>query len=510
MKDYPFFYTIYNSVAPEMVLITGRQVAKSTCCANLMITGSIAIPHFRTLYISPSKEQTSKFSNTRLSKILRHSPLIRKAYLDPSKPGNVLLQMLGNGSEIALSYAEDDPDRVRGISADHEFIDEVQDILYEAVIPVVKECTSNSDYGYMVYAGTPKTMENTIEFLWQNSTKAEWIMKCPGCNTWQFVDSPKSIGLKGVICVKCGKLLNPREGRWYEFNPKAKVKGFHISQPILPKNNEVPERWERLLRKMEDYSSTKFKNEVLGVSDTVGSRFITQEELIELCDPNHFVELPPHPSSLEGIRIIGGGVDWGGGGSGEVVSRTVAWVFGLTEDFKFRTLYFKVFSEENPAENVKEVTDIFTMLGCQHVVGDAGGGAIANSMLVSRIGAHRFSQVQYGGGQHLTKLITWSRQAERYLVNRNAAIDSYMLALKRKEVVFPNVRQMAVPIQDILNEYEEIVNVQSGTGGRKVWRHSPSASDDCLHAQIYAWLAIKIVQGDVFFYERRFSEEETS
>ena len=161
LTDYPFFRGVYDIQVPEIVLKTGRQVSKSTCCANLMLIDSIMVPHFRTLYISPSREQTSKFSNTRLSKIIHYSPLIRNTYVDPKLPNNVLLQILSNGSEMSLSYADDDPDRVRGITADRELIDEVQDILYDAVIPVVKECMANSDYGYIIYAGTPKSMENT-------------------------------------------------------------------------------------------------------------------------------------------------------------------------------------------------------------------------------------------------------------------------------------------------------------------------------------------------------------
>jgi hypothetical protein len=472
-----------------------------------MLIDSIAIPHFRTLYVSPSREQTSKFSNTRLSKIIHYSPLVRNTYVNPKLPNNVLLQILSNGSEMSLSYADDDPDRVRGITADRELIDEVQDILYDAVIPVVKECMANSDYGYVIYAGTPKSMENTIEYIWKNSSQAEWVMKCDACGTHQFVDSTKSIGRKGIVCLKCDKYLNPRYGRWYEFNPRARVKGFHISQPILPRNVEITMRWQRILEKLETYSETKFKNEVLGMSDAIGSRYISQEELIELCS-DYFIRLPLPPKIQQDVRVVAGGVDWGGGsGQAELVSRTVAWVFGLTHEFKLKTLFFKVFNEDNPAANVAEVADIFAQCGCQHVIGDAGGGAIANAALRDKLGQHRVSQCQYGGGVGFDKLIRWSRQAQRYLVNRTAAIDSYMMAMKNHEVTFPKVRQMATPIQDILNEYEEMTSVGQQSGGRKVWRHAPTAPDDALHAMIYAWLAMKIVQGDIEFYERREDSE---
>jgi hypothetical protein len=499
--DYPFAPAIYDVDDREILLKTGRQVSKSTTCANVMIVDSARLPHFKTLYITPSRKQTSQFSNTRLTKIIHHSPLIRSNRVDPLLTNNVFLQIFSNGAEMSLSYALDDPDRIRGISADRDLIDEVQDILYDAVIPVVKECLSASNYAYVMYAGTPKTMENTIEFLWQKSSKSEWIMKCDGCGKWQFVETEKSIGKKGIVCLNCDKYLNPRHGQWYDFNPEYKhdprygVKGFHVSQPILPANVEQPERWKRILEKLESYSPTKFKNEVLGVSDAVGSRLITLEELTALCE-DYMVDLPIQPDQLKGIRAISGGVDWSGQGQ-DYVSRTVVWVFGLTRDYKLKTLFYKIMKGENPVEDVDEVGDIFQRCNCQVVIGDAGEGAHANAFVRDKLGAHRMFQAQYGSFQ---KMLRWNRK-DRYLVDRTSAIDSYMIQLKRGGVIFPNIRQMATPIQDILNEYEETTQVGTVGGGRRVWRHAPTAPDDCLHAQIFAWFAMKVIQGDLEFYE---------
>lgn len=501
--DYPYAPAIFDTGRREILMKTGRQVGKTVNLASLGIIDGISKPHFKTLYISPSKEQTSKFSNTRLTKILRHSPAIRKKFVEAGLTNNVLLQILSNGSEFSLSYADDDPDRIRGISADRELIDEVQDIVFDAVIPVVKECMANSDYGYTVYAGTPKSMENTIEFLWQRSSMCEWIMKCDGCNQWQFVESIKSIGSTGVICLKCGKKLNVRNGKWYSFNPDARIHGFHVPQPILPKNNEVPERWDRLIQKMEDYSPSRFNNEVLGISDTIGTRYISKDELFSLCE-DYFVRMPPAPNFMHGIRAVSGGVDWSGGGELHT-SRTVAWVFGLTEDYRMKTLYQKIFTGDNPISDVDEVADIFNTFRCRYVIGDAGEGHLANAHLRDKLGAHRVGAAQYGGGSGFQALIKWSKQAKKYLVNRTAAIDSYMRKLKERGVIYSNLRQMLNPIQDVLNEYEEVTTGQDGAQ-RKVWNHSPANPDDALHAQVFAWLAMKVIQGDLEFYE----EEEAA
>lgn len=497
LKDYPFYYAVYNTDARETLLKTGRQVAKSTYCSNLMIVDSVRIPHFKTLYVTPTREQTSKFSNTRLTKTIHYSPYIRKNYVDSSLPNNVLLQVLRNGSLMVLSYAMDDPDRVRGNTADRDLIDEVQDVHFEAVIPVVKECMSASQYAYMAYCGTPKSMENTIEHLWKMSSRTEWVMKCGGCNTHQFVDSLRSIGKHGVICIKCGKPLNVRDGFWYDFNKQGRIKGFHVSQPMLPVNNEIQERWDRILDKLDTYSESKFKNEVLGVSDAIGTRFISQEELMAMCADYYVPEMPPvDPAILEDCRFITGGVDWSGGG-GEYVSRTVCWVWGYTNEGKYKTLFFKIFPGNNPIGDVEEVARIFNSCRCDIVVGDAGEGAVANSHLMRVLGAHRVFQMQYGAFYRLMK---WNKK-DRYLIDRTAAIDSFMLVLKHGGAIYPNLGQMTVPISDMLAEYEETTQTGHGGVARKIWRHAPSAPDDCLHAQVFAWLAMKIARQDMELYD---------
>ena len=496
LGHYPYMRTIYDYDATEILMKTARQVTKTTTAANLIILNSLLREHYKTLYITPSKDQTSRFSNTRLTKTLHHSPLIREALIDPNSTSNVFLQVLKNGSEVALSYASDDPDRVRSISADHTFVDEIQDILYEAVVPVISECMGNSDFGNILYTGTPKSLENSIEYLWQKSSMSEWIMCCKGCKKWQYVDNVKSIGKKGIICLKCGKYLNPREGQWYDFAKSYSLKGYHVSQPIMPRNVEIPKRWNRILRKMESYPATKFKNEVLGISDAVGSRLVSYEELASLCE-DYFVELPIPAERMKGIRIVVGGVDWTGGGY-DYVSRTVAWVWGLTEEYKLKTLYFKIFPGLNAMEDVREVARIFTETKCQVIVGDAGEGAVPTAYLREKLGSHRVFAAQFGGFERLAK---WNKK-DRYIIDKTAATDTFMLLLKREGVILPNIRQADTPIRDVLNMYEQ--STQSGRGGaaRKVWRHAPTAPDDSLQAMIFAWLAMRIAQGTIEMYER--------
>ncbi len=147
---------------------------------------------------------------------------------------------------------------------------------------------------------------------------------------------------------------------------------------------------------------------------------------------------------------------------------------------------------------VDHICEICERYNVQIVMGDAGGGALANANLRERLGAHRAMQVQYrgvasaGGGAN-SRPIFWNK-IDRYIADRTSMIDHYFMYVIREGVIFPNIRQMTQPIKHLLAEYEEVSNT-----GRKVWRHAESQPDDCLHAQIYGWMAAKILTMDAMF-----------
>lgn len=511
LADYPMFGAIYDGKYPRLLLKTGRQVAKSTTLACFMIAEAIATSPFKSYYVSPSQEQTRKFSHTRIAKILAYSPDLRHGFVGPESIDNVLLRMLTNGSEMAFTYALDDPDRARGYSADRCCFDEVQDILYEAVIPVIEECMSASRFQYSAYCGTPKTMENTIEFLWSQSSQTEWCMKCEGCAKWTFVASTKAMGKLGPICIGCGKYLNPRKGTWIDMVKDQGIKGFHISQPIMPFNvpaawtlgtaehEAATDRWTKLLYKMESplYGESRFLNECIGVSTSTGVRLLTKEILEELCDPKLEMTRLPLPLSKEGIVRVMGGVDWSGGGGevkgseGVFKSRTVLHLYGQQADGRLRTLFYKIFPPGHAIGWVEEIVEICNAWGVNMLVGDAGEGAMANSYLRQKLGDHRVVAVRYMAA---SKPVDWNPASLVYHVDRTTLIDNYARFLMHKQAIYPMLSQAQPAINDILNVYEEVT-----MQGRKVWRHSPTMPDDCLHAQLFAWFAWLVLTQNMKF-----------
>ena len=513
---WPAHRTFYDGRWRRTLLKTSRQVAKSTTLANFGIAECSLIPHFSVMFVTPSKEQTMRFSNSRVTKVMRYSPIIRKKFLSTELSDRVLHKQFTNGSEMVFAYALDDADRLRGPSTDRNVYDEVQDLLYNPVITVGNETLSRSKYAYETYAGTPKTMENTIQYLWEMSTQTEWVMKCSGCGKYQYAASEKCIGLKGMICLKCGTYLNPFEGQWVDMaeplpadsrvEDEDRIKGFHICQPSMPDCNPIAaekmgynqdlvrfatKQWKDILYKLENLPPTTFRNEVLGISDALGARMISKDELEALCT-GPALSACPSPTGMDGITMTVAGLDWSGGGASGV-SRTVLWIWGMnTQTGLLRCLYYRIYPGVNPVNSVEEIVQICNLYRVAYAVGDAGEGSLPNDVLRNALGPNRMTQVQYGA---YAQALHWNGQ-DRYLLDRTTMIDNYVMLLKKKMVQFGPLDEMNIAIADILNEYEEVTML-----GRKVWRHSPLKPDDCLHASLFGWLASKIIMNDLKFWK---------
>lgn len=499
LRSYPPFVDVYNTFHKKVLLFTARQVSKSTTIANLILVNSMR-EHWRSLYVAPSQNQRNVFSVTRLGKVMKYSPLIAKYFADgDGAKDQVGHKVWKNGSEIFLSYADKDPDRIRGISSNENYYDEVQDIDYDNVIPVVNETLSASPYGMrVVYSGTPKTMESCIQSLYEASTQSEWAMRCSGCSKYN-VAGLKNIGRKGPICASCGKPLNVREGVWVD-TIKAEpdsglIKAFRIPQIILPLHAENPEKWRELLDKYDGpdhVSESKFKNEVMAQSDSLGQRMISMDDLRALCVPDH--KLNDIRTRKDYIATFAG-VDWSGeGNSGQ--SKTVLWIWGIHKKTRrLRCILYRVFNTGHPLADVEDIVATVQQWGCSLVVGDRGGGAHANAMVDANVGENRTVQVQWGSYK---QPFTWSANNNGYFADKTTVIDSFFLTIKKgRELEFGTETEMREAFNHILAEYEEVT---LNGEGKRVWRRSAGKPDDALHAALFGWLGYRIFTDNLQFY----------
>lgn len=292
----------------------------STTLGNLLLCYSALITNFRSLFVSPSAEQSKVFSVDRIKDVIDASPLLG-AYVTTKLNQAVFFKKFINFSQIRLRYAYLTADRVRGIPADLIEIDEIQDILVDN-IPVIENSAFHSNYKIFRYSGTPKSMDNTLEHYWtEYSTQNEWIVPCERHGTpknktyhWNILDED-NIGKEGLVCDQCGEAISAAhpEAKWAALNPvtpnnkeAVTFEGYRIPQIMVPWVD-----WQEILEAQEQYSRALFYNEKLGLSYDSGVRPITRAQLKNCCQSQIRLGDIEHFKRIVSGRQVFCGIDWG-------------------------------------------------------------------------------------------------------------------------------------------------------------------------------------------------------
>ena len=476
----------------------GRQVSKTVTLAGDMVVNAAIKPYTISIYCNASATQTAAFSNSKLRAFLLQSPNVyQNLMLGKGVIDNVYNKILSNYSEIFMSYFSEDADRIRGKSGNRMYLDEVQDMLYSAMIDA-EECLSAARDPKFVYAGTSKSEITPLEYIWGMSSQKAWVIRCSGCGMWNIPDK-KCIGKHGLICKKCGKPLNTYEGRWHAMRKPADGKepyadGYWIPQIIMPMHccNEM--KWENLLSKLETYPDIKFDNEVMGLPNGEGESPITEELLRKNCIDS----LPKldhlAPINNGGARFIAAGIDWGGGGMSGL-SRTVLTIYAVNAN-DFTIIYAKIYDNGEPTTHVKDIARLLAQFHVNMCFGDHGGGNFAMSQLreITPIST-RIVPVMYTAA---AAPCTWDERAQRYTVNRTTMIDDFFGDWIKGRVKAFRWEEFKPFASDMLNVKQVIIGEDHGHGQR-VWRHKPDAPDDSLHSMVFGWLACRVLVADMRF-----------
>lgn len=516
----PFFRT---RMARTTLLKTGRQVSKSTSLAAQGVLFSNCIPYFSTLFLTPLFEMIRRFSQNYVAPFIETSP-VGKLFTDEKTVNNVLQRSFKNRSQMLFSFAYLDAERTRGISADKNCIDEIQDMDI-SFLPIIHETISASrSWGIKQYAGTPKTLDNTIERLWIDSSMAEWIIKCPhgGCGHWNIpsleYDLLKMIGpvrddisetSPGVSCAKCTKPINPRPayqggtGRWlHRYGDKRwSFAGYHVPQIIMPMHYANREKWQTLVDKRDGKGNTPihvFYNEVCGESWDSGSKLVTITDLKRAACLPWRNSLETAKTNIDSYLYRFVSVDWGGGGVSNgksdlaLQSYTSIAVCGLCPDGRVDIIYG--YRSLHPHEHEREarlILNIMSAFRCSHVVHDyTGAGTVRETLLVQEgLPRDRILPVAYTGpakgGLIVFKPATEKHPRAHYAMDRNRALNYCCQFVKSGVLRFFEYDYRGSDdvglLHDFLNLIEDKSESASGRDTYKILR-DPAGPDDFAQA----------------------------
>lgn len=495
-----YLRVIHNANIREALLMTGRQVEKSTS-VSVKIANNILLRNFsRSLYVAPMNEQVKTFSRGRLDKLFRYSQkdLVRKRYMDSNLSNQVFHKEFINGSEVYLRNCFEEADNIRGLSIDDIFIDEVQDIIVEA-LPVIMETQTRSKNPHFFLTGTPKTFSNTIQQQWDRSSQADWVITCPACRKQQVLGVP-SVTPTGFACrnPRCRKPLPDiarAMGVWEHKHPDAKMKGFRITQMMVPDIDPAS-----VFHKIENYPKNRLYNEVLGRSFEKADKPFSDLLMNQLSNN----ELKPYTriagiNSEFAMKPIFMGIDWGEGEKSgkQGTGYTVITIFAFNSDGKFQQLFGKRFErgeELDPDFQINYILQLMNGFKVSLCVADYGAGQKENMRLRKTLGA-RFVQCHYVGRQK-DKMV-YEKEVFKYKIARSPWLTEFVEFAQSHNLIFPGVDNSSLSwiIDNFTAVYSEYRASKSGISEELFYGHSVGNPDDAVHSCFYAWFASKVYQG---------------
>lgn len=499
-----FMEPVFKVSVPRRILLKcARQVGKSATLSANCVLRSAGHPYLKTLLVTPRYEQIRRLSNNYVRPFIKKSPISR-FLIDTSATNAVLQRSFANGSMLFFSFAFLDCDRIRGISCDVIDHDEIQDMDYD-FIPIIRECMSYSQIRISSYSGTPKTLDNTIEALWQESSKAEWVTKCDHCGYWSMAcfqaDLMKMIERKGLCCAKCKNLIDAENGHWYHTSARdnADFWGFHVPQPIVPSHYRDEEKWNELIAKRDGrlgYNESRFLNEVLGESADVGINLTTVTDIkrASRLGPNEFDKMI---DKFRRCPIRAMGVDWGGGGQEEGTSFTSVALVGINPIGGNMECHF---CERFPLASAhdweaKRLLTLYRETGCMFFAHDYGGAGGVRETLMIQAGMPMERIVPFMYMYLPTRdMIVYKQPAQGelrgyYQLDKPRSLVLEAVCIKSCKILLPEYESSKNITSDLLNLIE---NRREMSGGRDIMTiiRRPKLPDDFAHALNYACCAI--------------------
>lgn len=500
---------IFDTDAPfGKIIFTSRQVGKSTYGAALQMAHLSLYQNFNILYISPSQDQSKKYSQDKIKPMIEESPILK---MQIGRYNNVFEKEFKSGGKLYMKYAQHEADSCRGITAQMNHYDEIQDQSLDAIEPVINETLFTSKFKIKLWTGTPKSTANSAHKRWLMSDQREWLVRCRRHSPVKYINlGIRNIGKHGPICHHCGHLLDVDDGQWVIHNPGAKIVGFHIGQLHTKVSHNTPRDWADLLNKLETYERNLFLNEVLGVSADSAEQPITKELLEACCEGGVANDIEPSPSFFANERFAG--IDWGHG-----KFTTCITIGQMDANGRFKTIFMKAFEGQDCASDrvIPALAHIINTYQCVRAHVDYGGGFGLWDQLVSAVPKCKVTGMMWTQ----TRETTWhssyqdgQNQSVAYTIpmlsmNKVRAMSTFIKEMREGKIRLirgadffapkyndPSLRSdkddlVRTFAQQFLNTRKEVrVDLQTAKTQTFFLREGP---DDALQATIYAWAIAK-------------------
>lgn len=277
-SNHRFLIDPFTDLHPNQVCMKSAQIGWSVM--SILKTAWLAKYYgLNCIYVLPTNNVVKDFVAPKVD------PLITK---------NKAMQEIVSNDSVSLKKFGDRFIYYRGsfsereaiaITADLLVIDELDRCMNQAVLTTYQSRLQASEYAWQHRFSNPSVPGFGVHSLYQQSDQMHWFVKCNHCNHEWFLTYEDNIDeeRQEYICSKCKGILTDddrRNGRWVAKHPTRSMRGYWISQLIVP---YVSAKY--MVEKKIESTPEFFHNFVLGLPYVAAELMLDRQAIIRANSP---------------------------------------------------------------------------------------------------------------------------------------------------------------------------------------------------------------------------------
>lgn len=265
-KDHPYLLDIYDDFTPKQVVLKAAQIGFSTT-ANIKALWLAKNKGMDIIYSLPSAADIKDFVSGKTNRLIDNNRIFQswtadKDSIEQKRVGTNVIYFKGTWTErVAIAtpadlYISDETDRSK-----------------QEIVQQFKTRLQHSKWGWEWYFSNPSAPGHGVDKMWAESDQKHWFIKCGACSEWQYLTMATIQGTPPFFgCVKCGKELDRRKGKWVKKYKDRPISGYWIPLLLSPTKSA-----QYILDKKKEYSEEQFANFVLGQSYVGRGNVLTRQ-----------------------------------------------------------------------------------------------------------------------------------------------------------------------------------------------------------------------------------------
>jgi len=236
--SHPFLFDIYADQSQLMCVMKAAQIGLSTL--EILKNHNDAKQYkMDIIYTLPTDQDVRVFVGGKVNRIIANNKsmindVADKDSIEQKQVGNSMIYFRGTFTKKAAIMVT--ADRLVHDEKDSSKLDVIAD--YQARL-------QHSKFKQVHTFSHPSLPETGIHADWLQSDQKHWFIKCPHCETWQYLswdtENPAKMSIdienKTYICKKCRKVLPDyvrRNGQWVAKDKSKKISGYWVPLLIAP------------------------------------------------------------------------------------------------------------------------------------------------------------------------------------------------------------------------------------------------------------------------------------